>query len=373
MASIIKRNRSARATIKHKSLEKPLVKTFGEHPTFEENKKAAEQWVEKKEAELTLGAHIDMSAATQIYFDELLVRYRDEILSKKEDNSRDLSKVRVIRAAMTGIPIEFFTTRADLYDHAQESGYTLDQINFDFICGFISHRLFIEGVAWDTVNKDLQLIQNVLKTSCVGWGINVHGNAITDGIKKFDILNPEYDRKEGVRERRTTMLENQLLFDGQSKYSLIAEFAVETAMRRGEIARLVPADLHGNILEIHKTKTDRKQRKAGRVIPISPRAVEIFESFAKHVEPDELLFGCSDPKSLSQGFDRLCERLNIDDLRFHDLRHEGTSRLFEQGWEIQQVASITGHTNWKTLQRYTHLNPRSLGNMYKPPVTMVAA
>ncbi len=65
-------------------------------------------------------------------------------------------------------------------------------------------------------------------------------------------------------------------------------------------------------------------------------------------------------RSVSARFTRTCQELGIEDLHFHDLRHEGTSRLFEAGFEIQQVALVTGHKDWKMLRRYTHLKPEAL-------------
>lgn len=53
-------------------------------------------------------------------------------------------------------------------------------------------------------------------------------------------------------------------------------------------------------------------------------------------------------------------KLRINDLHFHDLRHEATSRLFEQGYQIQEVAIVTGHRSWDMLKRYTQLRPESL-------------
>ncbi|WP_373422310.1 tyrosine-type recombinase/integrase [Burkholderia gladioli] len=47
-------------------------------------------------------------------------------------------------------------------------------------------------------------------------------------------------------------------------------------------------------------------------------------------------------------------------LRWHDLRHEATSRLFEKGLHPLEVASITGHRSMQMLKRYTHLKPESL-------------
>ncbi len=52
--------------------------------------------------------------------------------------------------------------------------------------------------------------------------------------------------------------------------------------------------------------------------------------------------------------------VKIEDLHFHDPRHEGASRLFEAGFPIQHVALVTGHKDWKMLRRYTHLKPESL-------------
>jgi integrase len=49
-------------------------------------------------------------------------------------------------------------------------------------------------------------------------------------------------------------------------------------------------------------------------------------------------------------------------LHFHDLRHEGISRLFEVGRSIPQVAAVSGHRSWQSLQRYAHL--RQTGDKY---------
>ncbi|NQY15655.1 MAG: tyrosine-type recombinase/integrase, partial [Henriciella sp.] len=55
-------------------------------------------------------------------------------------------------------------------------------------------------------------------------------------------------------------------------------------------------------------------------------------------------------RSVGTAFRRACKACEIEDLVFHDLRHEGTSRFFEAGL-------ITGHKDWKMLRRYTHLSP----------------
>jgi site-specific recombinase XerD len=57
---------------------------------------------------------------------------------------------------------------------------------------------------------------------------------------------------------------------------------------------------------------------------------------------------------------RVLAKLEIKDLRWHDLRHEAASRLFEKGLHPMEVASITGHKSMQMLKRYTHLKPESL-------------
>ncbi|MGY4223252.1 integrase [Bradyrhizobium sp. USDA 4503] len=72
-------------------------------------------------------------------------------------------------------------------------------------------------------------------------------------------------------------------------------------------------------------------------------------------------------KSVSAAFTRACDGLKIEDLHFHDLRHEGTSRLFEGGLPIEKVALVTGHKDWRTLRRYTKLKPEELHKLQTEP------
>ena len=74
---------------------------------------------------------------------------------------------------------------------------------------------------------------------------------------------------------------------------------------------------------------------------------------------ETLLFSYS-PRGLTGAFLKLCRRLGIEDLHFHDLRHEATSRFFEKGLNPVEVATITGHKDTKMLMRYTHLRAEDL-------------
>ena len=66
------------------------------------------------------------------------------------------------------------------------------------------------------------------------------------------------------------------------------------------------------------------------------------------------------PNSVTGGFLKLCRKVGIENLRFHDLRHEATSRLFEKGLNPVEVTTITGHKDTRMLMRYTHLRAENL-------------
>ena len=93
------------------------------------------------------------------------------------------------------------------------------------------------------------------------------------------------------------------------------------------------------------------------LVPLVGGAGEILQ---KQPRNDERVFPFNE-RSVAAGFQRVRNELGIDDLRYHDLRREGASRLFEKGYSIDEVAQVTGHRNINTLwQVYTELFPKRL-------------
>ncbi|WP_257146294.1 tyrosine-type recombinase/integrase [Burkholderia sp. JKS000303] len=75
--------------------------------------------------------------------------------------------------------------------------------------------------------------------------------------------------------------------------------------------------------------------------------------------PNEYIFRF-DKSTASKYFKLACDDKGIVDLRLHDMRHEATSALFEGGWDIPEVATVTGHKDWRNLKRYTNLGPEKV-------------
>ena len=164
-------------------------------------------------------------------------------------------------------------------------------------------------------------------------------------------------KADKARTRRLEAGEKErLLQSSNPEHHRIITVALETAMRRGEILSIKKShiDFHKSVLLIPSTKTDTP-----RTIPLSTDPVTVLraqlrasQSGYEGVIPlhEPTLFDYQ-PRGLSGEFLKLCRRKGIEDLHFHDLRHEATSRLFEKGLNPVEVATITGHKDTRTLLR----------------------
>ena len=154
--------------------------------------------------------------------------------------------------------------------------------------------------------------------------------------------------------------EQKLLATTNQKLRRIIILALATATSSVEILNLNIShiDFTQPVLLIPSTKTDQP-----RTIPLSTESITVLREQlrASHSEYEGViplheppLFSYS-PNGVTGGFSKLCRKVGINDLRFHDIRHEATSRLVEKGLNPVEVATITGHKDTKMLMRYTHL------------------
>jgi len=141
----------------------------------------------------------------------------------------------------------------------------------------------------------------------------------------------------------------------------IIRVALETAMRRGEILALRFLDV-----DIERCTATIREAKNGysRTIPLSSLAVAILETTIAVMSDEakaqnERIFPIT-PLALRLAWNRLTMRAGIDDLHFHDLRHEAISGFFEKNLTVPEVASISGHRDIRMLLRYAHADQGKL-------------
>jgi integrase len=150
----------------------------------------------------------------------------------------------------------------------------------------------------------------------------------------------------------------------------VVEFALNSARRESEICRLEwrDNDVRARTGMVRDAKHPTKREGNHRRFKYTPAAWAVVQAQPKG---SEYIFPY-DPNSVSTAFTRACQLLGIKDLRFHDLRHEATSRLFERGYQIHEVAQFTLHESWNELKRYANLRPENLRDLAAPSIPRAA-
>lgn len=178
----------------------------------------------------------------------------------------------------------------------------------------------------------------------------------------------------GKRERRPTEDElSEIIKALPEHFRDVIRFMVATAMRRGEVCRLRWDDLdrEKRLILVRDRKDPRRKAGNDQWVPLLGDAWKIVNERLRVMHSDDSdvsdASGRGDgaiwpihPQTLSKIFKTTCDALSIPDLHLHDLRHEGISRMFEQGMDIQHVSLVSGHADWRHLRRYTNLRPEDL-------------
>jgi integrase len=228
-----------------------------------------------------------------------------------------------------------------------------------------------EGAGPVTLGIDLGYIKTILSHAAAVHGVILSTDPIV--LARIALARLGLVGKGNERDRRPTQDELDRLiaaFDAnrfqQIPAGRIIRFAVATAMRQNEICRIEWPDFdpHKRMLLIRDRKDPRRKSGNNQRIPLLDvagyDACAIIEEQRSCVGNNSGRIFPYNARSLGTAFRRQCRDLKIEDLHFHDLRHEGTSRLFETGFSIEQVSLVTGHKDWKMLRRYTNLRPEAL-------------
>lgn len=233
-------------------------------------------------------------------------------------------------------------------------------------------RVKVHGNSPSTVLTYVQYLRIAVEYAHAAWRIE------SDALKEIDGIKPLL-RKLGLigqgqeRDRRLDPGEYERLRDHFTSYQQkprvtlpmwdLVEFAIASAFRLGEILNLRWADLdeQKRLILIRDRKDPRRKIGNHQLVPLIPPAWAVIQ---RQPRTDERIFPYIET-SVSCVWRLEVARAGIADLHFHDLRHEGTARLFEAGLAIEEVALITGHKNWNTLRRYLQLRPESLHDKWK--------
>ncbi len=321
MATFTKRdNGKWQAKIRRKGY-KTQTKTFA-------TKKDAKRWVREVETKMDKSIFKSTDVAQEVLVSSALERYWDEHLVNAKSADNILLMINRLKKIFAGL--------------------TLIDVSVHTIRDYKAYRL--EHVKGDTVRKEISLLKRMFTYAMNEWDVYLPaGNPVAP------VSLPPKGR---ARDRRLVKGEEELLLAEAKAYGGVLHdiiiIALETGMRRGEILKM-----DWKFLSSKDSTVYLEQTKNGycRTVPLSPRAKSVIMSRSRELAgPIFAIRG----DSVGAAFRKICARVGIEDLRFHDLRHEATSRLFEKGLQMMEVAAITGHRDLASLKRYTHLCPKNL-------------
>ncbi|MBN6740449.1 site-specific integrase [Acidithiobacillus sp. MC6.1] len=317
-------------------------------------KRDAERWARQIESEMERGVFVQRTESEQTTLNELLDRYSREVLPTLKGGYREQSRIKALQNSL--------------------GAYSLAVLNSSMIAKYRDKRLSTISektgrlVSAQTVKHELGLLQRALKMAVMEWGIALPGGIPTATVKKPS-LPPSRNRRLVDDEE-----ERLLAACGEARNAWLRPvviFAIETAMRAGEIVEtwklnkktgkreMVSIGLQWSEVDLKKRTAHLPQTKNGdaRTVPLSSRAVATLEALPRNL--DGRVFGVT-YEGIHQSYVRACRRAGVTGLTFHDLRHEGISRLAEQGLTILELQAISGHKTIQMLLKYTHLRAEDL-------------
>ncbi len=326
------------------------AQVYQESQTFA-RKQAAQAWVRKRETELDQPGAIERANRKGITVKEMIDRYLLEM-----EKVRPLGKTKL--ATLKAISESYLGKLND------------QDINSQQLVEYAVWRMGKEGgsVQPQTAGNDLAHLGAVLSIARPAWGYEIDSHAMADARKVLKKLG--YNMKSRERDRRPTLDElDKLLthFRGiQTRRPTsinmlkMTGFALFSTRRQEEITRIQWADLDEEGQRVLVRDMKNPGQKIGNDVwcHLPPEAWDILQTMPKSL-PEIFPYSA---ESVSTSWTRACKILGIEDLHFHDLRHDGVSRLFEMDWDIPRVASVSGHRDWNSMRRYTHLRGR--GDIY---------
>lgn len=334
MAGIWKRGNYWRAEIRREGYP-PLNRTF-------DTRADAEAWARRAESEMDRGAFVDRREAEITSFGDLLKRYAEEISPNKKGGEGEILRIRRLRK-----------------DKLAE--YKVASLTSKIMADYRDRRLAGDAknksVTGSTVNRELTLIGHVLTVALKDWGIPIEVNPVSRMRRPKE--NRARARRLSVGEEKRLLAElapsprdeNGRFEPGGCRNEWVlpaVTIAIETAMRRSEILALCWADvfLDDRYVRLHDSKNGEP-----RDVPLSTKAAATLSALPR--DPSGRVFPITG-EALKKAFTRACERAGIENLHFHDLRHEATSRIATRLDNILELSAVTGHKTVQMLKRYYH-------------------
>ncbi|MFT3757665.1 integrase [Thauera sp.] len=349
------------------------VKTFN-------TRAEAEEWARAIEHQIDRGAFVSRAEAEATTLYEALGRYEREVTVHKNGEEAEKSVLRIWKGTELALRTMPAIRSADIAKLRDEWLKTLKPATVLRRLQLLSHVFNIARKEWgmESLSNPLELVRKPQPNNARTRRIVAAKQADTREAGE------EAADQESSRDTPDDELARVIAATGSSVLPAIIRLAVETAMRRGEIVglRWEHIDLQDRVAHLPKTKNGEP-----RDVPLSSKAVAVLEALMPEENEDEKEGDEAEEDdsrvfkirsdAVTRAFERAVERARktyedkckagkvrpdpkyLVDLRFHDLRHEATSRLAAI-FPMHELTKITGHKDPRMLMRYYHPRAKDL-------------
>lgn len=290
-------------------------------------KAEAVAWATQREAEIIQGSGRQSATSSHTLYDAF-ERYSKEVSPTKKGTRWERVRLKQFERTMSF------------------AGNKLENIGADSMAKWRDERLLTVSTA--TVRRELNLVSSVFNYAIKEWRWCNHNptKQITwpRGSKPRDRRISPKEEKEVIDELKYRDGEPPVLMKQELAYAFL--IALETAMRLSEILNLTWGNVYLSKRYVH---LEDSKNSNSRDVPLSSRAVELFEVL-KLANNSPNVFRLK-PSSASVVFRSTIKKLGINNLCFHDTRHEATTRLARK-LDVLDLARMTGHKDTRSLMVY---------------------
>jgi integrase len=311
-----------------------LVQTFG-------SKKEAKDWAKKQEVEMDEGRQPIGRDHAKMTLHDAFLKYQEDITPGKKSAEAERGFIK-----------QWLERPVSKKKLAEVTLRDMSRVKAD---------MEKEGKGGATIRLHIAVIRHLYNRAKGDW---LHLSHLQNPTTGLTLPKIEEGRNRRLDADEMTRLMEACRRTEAGKLALIVEFAVETCMRQAEIIRIELADIHLDKSTIHLNETKNED---ARDVPISCRAEEIVEECKalKCRARAGYLWGYTN-KGLRTAYKRAVLRAKITDFSFHDLRHEGISRLYERTTLTDiQISQISGHKTLQVLKRYANLRADNLASLLR--------
>ncbi len=254
----------------------------------------------------------------------------------------------------------------------------LSDLRAKHLLDYATRRKLEDKVSPATILADLSPVAAAVRAAPYAHDIQVDPNEVDIAMKKLSDMGLTAKSRQIERlvdqKEEDALLEQFTLRNAmpQTGIDMVRMYKIALALPRrvSELCRIEWRDIDRKrrTIKIRDVKHPTKKSGNDQVVPLLGPAWELIEA----TPPLDARIFPYKSDSVTAAFERVRDSIaetgmpGIKDLRFHDLRHTGITMLFWRGLRIEEVAVVSGHTNWTQLKRYTHIKPDDLHRHFDP-------